>query len=199
MASSPEGNRLTQQHRNRQLVLRAAALREVTRLWRTVNPNDLQSTMAPFAEVAAGSVQTRFGLAAAAATDYFAAFRRAEQVRGQVTLIEPEAPDLGLIAGQLRGAGLSGIINARRRGFTPSAAARNGLAKVTGTASNFVLSAARQVVAEAATVDPASSGFRRVTGGDPCPFCEEWSRVTLVDPDAFESHDHCSCVAEPQF
>ena len=101
-----------------------------------------------------------------------------------------------MAAGLLRGAALAGIINARRRGFSPTAAARNGFAKVSGSASGLVFGGSRLVLTE------ATGKYRRVAGGSACDFClmlEGRGAVYSVRTADFTAHDHCACSAEPVF
>lgn len=202
MALSFEGRQLTLQHRQRQLALRAAALRDLLVFWRTVDPANLTGTIRPFATAAAILTVARFQDSASLAARYYERLRRVEGVEGQTSIILPPAPQREQTAGLIRGAALSGIINARRRGFSIDAAARNGLVKASGSLSHVVLGASRQVVTQAAASDPASGRWRRVAGGGACEFClmlESRGAVFSESTGGFEAHNHCACTAEPVF
>jgi hypothetical protein len=204
MARTEAGARLTQQHRARQVAVRAAALRDLTHLWRAVDPTDLARTIGPFSEGAGVAIQARHRDSAALASRYFRAFRAAEGVRGLMTIVAGDAPALELAAGLVRGAGLAGIIRARRAGFSTDAAARRGLVRAAGTTSDLVLSGGREVVTQATSADPATQGGRwqRVTSDEPCSFCAALAAqgpVFTAETADFEAHDHCACQAEPAY
>lgn len=196
MPIAGQGNPLSTRHRNRQLALRAATLRDMLVLWRAVNPTNLADTIGPFALAAATIVQARFRDSGVLAVRFLRDFHEAEGNGGTVTAIAPDPPARKEASGLLRGAALSGIINARRRGFSPDAAARNGFVKVSGSASNLVLGGSRIVLTE------ATGRYRRVAGGGACDFCkmlEGRGAVYSARSSDFTAHDHCACSAEPVF
>lgn len=203
MARTPEGQILTRQHRRRQVGIRATAIRDLTSLWRAVDPLDLGRTIGPFATAASVVVRARNRDSAAVAGRYFEAFRSAEGVGGALTVLLGEAPPSELAVGLLRGAGLAGIIRARRAGHSPQAAARNGFVATAGTASNLVLGGAREVITQATASDRASTGrWQRVTSGDPCAFCASLAArgpVFTAETADFQAHAACACVPEPAY
>lgn len=146
MARTAEGRRLTQVQRREQLRIRAAALRDVTRLWQVVNATDLTGTFDTFVEASLPVVAARRREAAESASVYFGRFRTAEGFdREPPPMLAPDVPDEA-VADTLRGAGLGGIVNARRAGQSPQAAARNGLVKVHGSVTKLVLDGGRETV-----------------------------------------------------
>jgi hypothetical protein len=200
MAVTAEGRQLTFQHRRRQIAIRSAILRDLLRLWGIVDPTNLSGTIGPFTDAAVTLVETGHRRSASMAVVYYQRYRQTERVRGQVTIIEPEPPDRTQMADLVRGAGLAGIVNARRRGFTPAAAARNGYVKASGSASDLVLAGVREVIGQATATDPRARGWRRVTSSDPCDFCQRIADEGVHGKDAgFEAHNHCACLAEPAF
>lgn len=188
-------------HRIRQLAIRAAGLRALLELWQGVDPTRLPDTIPPFTEAAGFVVTTQFTRSAAAAADYY------ERIRppGITTVEIPEVapPPRGVAAAKLRGAGLAGIVRARRAGFSLAAAAQAGFVRMSGTASGLILDGSRQTILQTAALDPASSGrWRRVASGNACPFCQDLAGRGFVysdDSADFSSHDHCACQAEPEF
>jgi hypothetical protein len=200
MAVTPAGRQLTFQHRRRQVAVRSAILRDLLRVWGVVDPTNLAGTIGPFTDAAAALVEAGHRRSASLAVVYYQRYRQTERIRGQVTIIEPEPPDRTDMASVIRGAGLAGIVNARRRGFTPAAAARNGYVKASGSASDLILAGVRGVIGQATASDPAARGWRRVTSSDPCDFCQQIADEGVHGKDAgFEAHNHCACVAEPAF
>lgn len=200
MARTSEGAALTRSHRRQQTALRAATLRDLMTLWRTVDPTDLSATIGRFAAAAAVLVRARHRDSAGLAARYFTAFRTAEGIGGRadVRLAEQLAAEAAVEA--LRGAALSGIIKARRAGFSPQAAAQNGLVKTSGQAASLVLNGSRETVIGSAARDSRAERWQRVTSDSPCAFCAMLaSRGAVFRAEAsadFEAHDHCSCSVE---
>lgn len=203
MARTEAGAELTQAHRQIQLGVRAAALRDVMRLWAAVVPTDLAGTIGTFAAAAAVVILARNRQSAEAAVTYFEQFRRAERVGGSSGAdIAAPLPE-ETVTGVVRGAGLAGIVNARRRGFPAEAAARNGLARVSGSVSSLVLSGARDtIMASTAADDRSMDRWQRVTSGSPCASCTSIAAqgpVFSARAGRFEPHDNCACQAEPAY
>lgn len=203
MARTPEGSLLTERHRRLQLTISASTIRDLLQLWGTVSPGALADTIGPFSK--AGAVLVRAGRRASgvAAVRYYSDFRRLEGVHGAVAVtMAPPMPD-DLIEGGIRGAGLSGILNATRRGMTDEAAHRNGFVKLAGTAANLVLGGGRHTLMGAIHSDPQARGWQRVTDPNPCAFCAMVaSRGVIFKSDGgagFQAHGHCGCSAEPAF
>jgi hypothetical protein len=203
VARTPEAALLTERHRRLQLTLSATTVRDLLRLWSTVDPDDLAATIAPFTH--AGSVLVRGGrkASAAAAGRYYVDFRRMEGIRGTTFVTLPAALEATVVEGALRGAGLAGIKRARQRGATAEQAHRNGFVKLAGQASSLVLGGGREALMGAISSDPASQGWQRVTSGGACAFCRMIAGRGLHSKDegalSFESHGHCGCTAEPFF
>jgi ADP-ribosyltransferase exoenzyme len=204
MATTAAGATLTADQRVAQVSMRAATLRDVVRLWATVNPADLRGTIGTFADAASTVVRARNQESARSAAAYLAQFRAAEGVSGRISGATPaRAPSAEDVAGSLRGAGLSGIIKSRRAGNTIEAASANGLVKVLGEASKIVIGGARDTVIAATDGDPLARGWQRVTSGSPCAFCSMLASRGPVYKNAktsgFEPHGHCGCTAEPVY
>lgn len=202
MAQTPEAALLTERHRRLQLMLSAAALRDLFRLWATVDPLNL-STIVPFTQ--AGSVVVRAGrkASAAASSRYYVDFRRLDGVKGMAVVTLPELPPAEVVEGALRGAGLAGVKRARARGATPEQAHQNGFVKMAGSAAQLVASGGRETLLGAIKGDPAAQGWQRVTDGRACAFCRMIASRGLQSKDeanvSFEAHGHCGCTAEPFF
>lgn len=204
MATTAAGATLTAEQRVAQVSMRAATLRDVVKLWAVVNPLDLRGTIGTFSDAASAVVRARNQDSARSAAAYLARFRAAEGVSGRISAATPAAPPAAAdVAGALRGAGLSGIINARRAGSTVDNASANGLVKVLGEASKIVIGGARDTVLAATDGDPLARGWQRVTSGSPCAFCSMLASRGPVYKNAktsgFEPHGHCGCTAEPVY
>lgn len=203
MARSREGALLTERHRAVQLSVRAATLRDLLAFWGTVDPTNLRGTIDPFTRAAGLVVNSRARQSAAVSTAYAQAFRQAEGVPGALAIGLPTVIAPERAADTTRGAALSGIINARRRGFSEEAAAQNGFVKVSGAATRLVLNAGRDVVLASVRGDREARGFQRITGPNECAFCDLLaSRGPVYKSEEtadFPAHDHCTCSAEPVY
>ena len=203
VARTPEGRLLTQQHRRMQLAVRAAALRDIQRMWSAVDPTNLAGTIGPFAQGAALVVRARNRESASTSARYYREFRRLEGVGGTLMLEAADPPSRQVAEAAVRGAGLAGIINARKRGFSAQASARNGFVKASGTVSNLALAGGRKLLVAAAKADPQTGGrWQRVTSAEPCDFCAMTaSRGPVYSEQTvdFEAHSHCGCTVEPVF
>ena len=202
MALTAAGNALTTAHRAQQLAVRAGNLEGLVRLWAVVDPTRLGDTIETFARAAAILAGSGFDQSAAAAANYYGLFRRVElgtavEVRAAVR------PGVEFLAGELRGAALKGIIDARRGGRSLSAAKQNGLVRVVGAFSKLVMAGGRMTITNGVQTDRKALGWSRVTSGDPCVFCRMIaSRGPAYKTERsadFQPHDHCGCTPEPLF
>lgn len=200
MAITADAAALTQRHRGAQLALRAAALRDLQALWRSVDPTDLAGTIRPFALASSLVVRVRRRDSAAVAARYFRTFRRFEGLGlAPVALAAPLPAEVA--EAQVRGAALAGVLRARQRGFSPQAAAQNGFVRTAGAATGLVLGGARETLLGAIQSDEEALGWQRSTSGKPCAFCAMVAARGAVFKDStgasFQAHDHCSCTPEP--
>lgn len=193
---------LTRRHYVSQLGVRAATSRDVLRLWSTVDPTNLSGTYDRFAQSATVLTRARHATSSGVAADYQERFRKAERVAGRAAIrLGPQLLHADAL-NAIRGAGLSGIINARKGGFSPQAAAQRGLVKVLGATTRLVLGGGRGTILESIAADPQTAHWQRVTSGEPCAFCgmlASRGAVFSADTADFEAHDHCSCSAEAAY
>ena len=178
-------------------------VRDLLRAWGVVDPTNLRETVDPFTAAGVVMVRAGFKASAAAASRYYAEFRRLEGVSGAVMIALPDAPDHEDVSNAIRGAGLSGILNARRRGQTASESASNGFVKMSGAARLLVMEGGRSTLLGAIMGDPHARGWQRVTDSAPCAFCKKIAARGLISKNegalTFEAHGHCGCGAEPFF
>lgn len=203
MARTPEAHALTEAHRQLQVRVNAATLRDLLTLWQLVDPANLRGTVDPFTRAALRAVVNGRRASSAAAQRYYVAFRQAEAVEG--TIVVTPAPPLptAVVTGAVRGAGLAGIMRGYQRGLNPEQAHANGFVKLAGAATQLVVGGGRKTLIDAIHSDPAAHGWQRVTDGSPCAFCAMVaSRGIVYKGEAtasFEAHGHCTCTAEPAF
>jgi hypothetical protein len=201
MARTVEGTRLTEAHRAAQLALRAGSVRQLIQLWRVVDPTNLSGTIDTFAQAAALLGGTGFDQSGGISARYYRLFRSAEGVPGPgPSIILAKRPGVDVMAGELRGAALSGIVNARKAGFAVGAAKSQGLVRVVGALTKLVLTGGRSTVINTVQRDPQALGWARTTSGDPCAFCRMLAgRGPVYKSDKvadFKPHDSCACGTE---
>lgn len=202
MALTAAGSALTSAHRASQLAARAGSLQGLLRLWSIVDIENLPGTIDTFAQAAALLAGEGFDQSAAAAANYYGLFRRVEGI-GAVAVPRAARPSLETFAGELRGAALKGIIDARKAGMSLLGAGQQGLVRVSGALTKLVLAGGRMTITGAVDRDRQALGWARATSGDPCTFCRMLaSRGPVYKSEKsadFEAHDHDACMPEPVY
>lgn len=212
MAITAAATTLTETHRQAQLVVRAALVAAIVRIWPAFNPDDLVGSWATIepillALVAEGG-RTSAGLAAA----YYEEFRAAEAIGGAarpVIIAAPPAPET------VRSLRYVGLIDTRRLidAGRPDAASV-AFTNVSGEVSRQALNQGRDTLVASVAGDPKALGWVRVTDSKPCAFCRMLAgrgpvymskKSATVGPvwsekrQRFQAHGHCGCSAEPVF
>jgi hypothetical protein len=202
VAATAAGAALTTAYRGQQLAAQAGSLRQLVVLWRAVDVTNLADTIDVFVHAAALLGGQGFDASAVSAVQYVAEFRRAE-LGATIAVQQARRPAQSYIAGQLRGAALSGIIDARKAGKSIDYAGRNGLVKVVGTFGRIVLGGGRKTIEQAVATDRRALGWMRATSGSPCSFCRmlasRGAQYKTERSAGFQPHDHCSCTPEPLY
>jgi hypothetical protein len=205
MAVTQAGAELTAKHRAAQLAIRARSLRGLIDLWPIVQPEDLSGTIDTFIQAAVLLAGQGYDSSATEAIAYFRSFRRTEAPTAGVLpgLVAATRPAAELVAADLRGATLKGIIDARRAGLSVPDASRRGLIRVAGALTKQVLAGGRMTIITGAQSDPVALGWGRVTSGDPCTFCRmlasRGATYKTQESADFQPHDACACVPEPLY
>lgn len=202
MARTAEAEALTARHRREQLALRALVIRDITQLWPVWEIGRV-ATFGRFTQLAVTLIAARHQQSAGLAAAYYRAFRHAERVGGQDTPRMPDRLTADDVVPSLRATALAGTMRALRVGFSPQAASRSGLVQAAGSAGRLAMNGGRDLIVASTTVDGRAAGWRRVTAGGACDFCQLLaSRGPVYKSDrtaSFEAHDHCACSAEPVF
>lgn len=201
MARTREGERATRTFRQGQLSLRAAVLRDVSRLWPMWDVRDVDSYQR-FVDAAVTLIRSRRSDSAELAASYYRSFRDAENVPGAVEPPPAETPSAGAMTASLRATGLAATLHAFRTGRGVTQARRHGLVAVSGSTGRMVLDGGRQTIANGVRQDRQAIGWTRVTDDQPCYFCAMLAGrgpVFTEETVGFRAHDHCACTAEPAF
>lgn len=135
-----------------------------------------------------------YGSAAATlGADWYDDLRDAAEARGRFTAIPADLPDRG------RTDALA------RWGVAPLFAAEpdfaTTLVKVGGGLQRIILNADRESVMRSSVADRSARGWARAGAGE-CEFCQMLIGRGAVYSEAsadFESHDHCGCIAVPEW
>jgi len=201
VARTAEGATLTRRHRQQQLALRAATLRDLLRLWPLWAASDVAS-YDRFVTAARVLVRARHRDAAGLAAGYFQAFRTVERVGGEAGARLAERLAAEQVEVSLRATGLAGTVRALRAGFPAEAAKRSGFVQVSGSVGRLVLNGARDTVLSSIGSDRRALGWHRITASKACSFCAMVAGRGAVFNERtarFEAHDHCACIAEPLY
>lgn len=222
MAGTPDGTRLTEEHRAAQIAIRARLAADVAAAWSLLDPRRLDETTPAWLAVMLALIGAHRGDSARTASRYYTAYRSAE-LAGNVppapagTDADPEperhaAPERDRLIASLIATGPAAIKRAtdrkRRRPVPFDAAVRASLSRVTGAATRHALNGGRAVLRAAVADDPQTLGWARVTDGDPCYFCAmlssrgpvyKTSRSALITDDGDAYHDGCACLPEPVY
>ena len=199
MPRTAAGAVLTEQHRQGQLRIRAAALQDFMRLWPLWEGDDRS-----FDRLVAATVPLIGGyhrLSSSFAADYYQAFRRAERARADATPVLATLDRARVTAGLV----VTGRIMTRKAlaaGQSPQAAMQTALVRTSGNVTRHVLTGGRDTVILSTAEDRAARGWERVTGGNACEFCEMLASrgaVYSADTGDFQAHDHCACGAAPAY
>lgn len=195
MAETEAGRLLTEAHRQRQLTIRAAALRDLVRIWPAFNLEDIDRSWGPIETATLAVIAQRRRASAGAAANYFRAFRTAEGIPGPAEPRIAPSPRQSLLVASLR---LLGPIATKKSiaAGVPNPVDR-ALTRISGSVARVVLNGGRETLLESARADRQAKGFVRVTDGDPCAFCADLAGFGITGLNAgFAAHDHCGCSQE---
>lgn len=187
-----------------QLAVRAALLRDVTRLWPLLDAKRLDETFPGWLQAMSLLVEKYHGQSAAAAARFYQQARAAaiqSPTPGRLIRLAPVPPPEWLG----RAFGFSGPGMLHRDTAQPNTA----LSTTLGTAARIALDGGRGTVLNTVKHDPVAVGWYRVTDGAPCSFCALLaSRPVIGGRGAyyrteqtanFKAHNACGCTAAPMF
>lgn len=195
MARTHAGAELTRLHRQRQLVLRAATLRDMlvlSKLW--------NSPFDDFASATATLVESRRTISAGLASDYYRGLRAVEGIPGSASPQLADETNRDRVIASLYITGLGTFNRSIGAGLTEQAAKRQALVSLSGSVGRHVLNAGRDTIIGSAKTDRHSRGWARQTSGNPCSFCAVIASrgpVFKEDTADFQAHDHCACQPIP--
>ena len=199
--SRSQARALTEKHRRAQLVVRAATLRDLLKLWPAFNIDDIAGSWPALEEALLLLVQARSRTSSGLASAYYRDFRKTLEVGGKPT---PRSvlPDTDSIIAGLRVVGPANAGKQLALGRPASTVAMNTLVNLSGQTTRHVMNAGRQTVDASVMADTKAIGWSRVTGGNACSYCSDLAARGTIYKSAsidFTAHDHCSCFPEPAF
>lgn len=200
MSRTAAGASLSAAHRDGQVQIRAALVRDYMRIWPLWEGNE--RSFRRLVEATVPLIRGYHQLSASLASSYYEAFRAAEQVGGQPSPRLAASINEEAVIGTLYVTGRDMTANAIDAGHSPQAAMRNALVRTSGTVSRFGLQGGRDTLVLSSAADRQALGWSRVTGAQPCAFCAmAASRGPVFSEDTadFAAHDHCSCAGEPTY
>lgn len=197
MASTATGRRLTAQHRQLQLALRAATLRDFLVIWQAFDINNIAGTWPSVETGLVALIQARGATSAGLAANYYQLFREAEGIAGVAPIRLASPPEAASISGSLRIVGPARAGRLVARGVKD--AADRTLTSVAGSVGRETLLAGRETLMRSIKADRRARGYQRVTSGNSCAYCAERAGTIQTDETTFPAHDHCACSAEPAF
>lgn len=184
---------LDEKHRKAQLVLRAATLKDLLKLWPAFDLNDIPRTWDAFLAAVVLLMKARGTTSGALARAYLREY-------------DGELPNLVELDEDKARAGLTvvGPINATKQlqaGRPLDVVRANALVLVSGEVTRHVLNMGRATLMDGLDLNARRGLFRprwrRVTDTDPCNWCSEQSALTFPMSARFKSHGHCSCFPAP--
>jgi hypothetical protein len=200
MATTTLAASLTETHRQAQLVVRAALVAALVRIWPAFNPDDLVGSWSVIEPVLLALIATGGRTSAGLAAAYYDEFRAAEEIVGRA------APVLAAplpVEDAVRSLRFVGLVETRRLVDANRAdAAVVAFTNVSGEVSRQALNQGRETLVASVDADPKALGWARVTDSKPCSFCRMLAGRGPVYGERgghFAAHGHCGCGLEPVF
>ncbi|QUW18886.1 hypothetical protein [Agrococcus sp. Marseille-Q4369] len=205
MARTAEGRRLTEAHRRQQLAIAAKAEVAARRLWPRLDVADLDRSEPAWLASNLAVYESMHRDSAALAARYVPMYRDAE-------LGDPAGPTVSApfaraeTTAALHIAGPVAVKQRIAKGVDPREAHAGGIVALAGIARRQVLRGGRLIVDRSTRADGRAVGWRRVTDGDPCPFCGMLAsrgpvygsrqRAQEIGGSGLRYHGGCGCTAE---
>lgn len=181
---------LEEKHRKAQLVLRAATLKQLLRLWPAFNLKDISGTWDAFEAALVLLMKARGTTSGALARSY---------------LREYDGGDLPALAKldtdtAVAGLRIVGPLNAAKQlslGRPEADVRKATLVNVSGEVTRHVFNMGRATMLSGLAMPFRPDRWRRVTDADPCVWCSSQASISYPTATGFRSHKHCACFPAP--
>lgn len=205
MAATLEAQRLTEAHRLAQSKLGVLTVQRMVDAWPLLDPENLDGTFARWTRAVVPVVNAQRAVSTTMAANYITTFRTLELGAGAARFA-PVLADI-LVAEHLATSmlvtGPVAIKTAMARGAQLATAVDTAQAQSARAAMRHVLNGGRETVTNTVAADRRALGWARTTSGKPCYRCALYASRGPVyrteKSSSFESHDGCSCGAEPVY
>jgi hypothetical protein len=194
-------DRLTVEHRQQIDQIRRSVAAQLALLWSdTFDTADIRGSWTRFAAVALPIIADGYDLSAQDAQAYLRRFRRNAGVSGRAPSTAIPVLSQVRVRKSLEFTARYTTLRGIQVGKTAQQAAQSALVRTIGSAGRFVSEGSHATLRESLKADPQARGWRRITDGDPCPFCGDIAAKGIYSAGGgFAAHDHCACSAEPVY
>lgn len=190
---------ITLRYQRDSLALRNAVVAALLRVWPALDPERLDETFPGWAAAVAQIVASGRRGAAGIASEYVRQLRASQGLPGEIPPVQPRGLPVGVLASSLGVTGPVAIKKAMTRGVPIAKAVEDAFVLSTASATRHVLDAGREYVIEASAQDRRAVGWRWVSDGRPCKWCDQFAGQEFPATREFKSHDGCGCSAEPVY
>lgn len=184
----------TAEHRQGLIDLTRLAGADLRRFWAEVQglpPATVRDALMDVLPLLAGQYG---GAAAALAADWYDELREQAAARGLFLATPAALPGTARFEALARW-GVDPL-------FRPEPDSAAALTLIQGGLQRTIADAHRLTIVESSLADPAATGWRRIGQGHNCGFCNlliSRGAVYREKSVTFKSHDHCNCIAGPEF
>jgi hypothetical protein len=162
----------------------------------------VDDTFPLWAEAVAGLVQRQRAASSNLAAAYISAVRYASGLTDAPPIVLAPPVEAERLNTSLTVTAAVSIKANAARGMVAEQAMKNAFVRSAGAVSRLVLEGGQDTVRLTVAADPKAKGWQRVASGNACSFCSMLAGrgdVYKESTASFESHDHCSCQAEPVY
>lgn len=203
MAAYERSRLVTDVYRRELMALRDRTVRQVVRLWPSVDPYDIDASLLPVL-AATDALLTVAQVGAVQLQDaYLSAFIASETGTAPVARYTDPSRFAGYTRDGRRTSDVLALSSvsmkaATAAGASASAVAASGLARTVRAVRTETVDAARTASLTSMATDPDVSASMRATSGEPCAACLALAGTRIPnDGELWAIHGSCSCTAEP--
>lgn len=192
---------LTLSHKAAQNRIGSQTITRLRPLWRLLDGSSLDATTERWLAACIAVIQDQRQTSAALAALYVDQFKKATLGVAARPVLAGAAP-IEALATSLLVTGPLSVKSAVARGVPLVRAMSVAEASSSAAAVRHAMNAGRETITASVAADPAGRGWRRVTSGRACKFCQMLAgrgAVYSADTADFQCHDGCNCSAEPVY